>query len=94
MKKLKKVKFLYLESCGYCRNAQKAIDELKSRNPEYESIEIEKIEESLHPEIARQFDYWYVPTFFVDGEKIFEARPGMGYEEILTEVKKVLEAAQ
>lgn len=31
------------------------------------------IEETQHPDIADQYDYYYVPTFYVDGVKVHEA---------------------
>lgn len=30
------------------------------------------IDEELEPSIAKQYDYYYVPTYFVDGVKIHE----------------------
>lgn len=58
--------------CPFCRRAQQYIDELKEERPEFQSIEIEKIEENEHPDIAEQYDYYYVPTFYIDGEKVHE----------------------
>ena len=48
------------------RSAKKAlryIEELKAEYPEFQPIEIEMIEETQHPDIADQYDYYYVPTF-------------------------------
>ena len=52
-----------------------------------------RIEESIQPEIANRYDYYAVPTFYVGGEKVFEAHIGMSYEDIRAEVKKALDAA-
>ena len=38
----------------------------------YQSIKVEMIEESEQPEIADQYDYYYVPTFYIEGQKIHE----------------------
>ena len=83
----------YLEDCGYCAKAWKALDELYAEDPHYREIEIEKIEESQHPEIADQYDYYAVPTFFDGKEKLFEAHLFMSYEEIRDEIKRVLDYA-
>ena len=37
--------------------------------------------------------YYYVPSLFIDGEKLFEAQPGQDYETIKAAVEKTLKAA-
>lgn len=49
---MKKITMFYLDGCPYCRNARKAIEELKNENPSFANIEIDMIEESEHPEIS------------------------------------------
>jgi len=61
--------------CPHCRRALSWIDELKKENPNYSVIEIKIIDEEKEPEAARKYDYYYVPTFYVDDEKIFEGVP-------------------
>ncbi|MBQ6366320.1 MAG: thioredoxin family protein [Oscillospiraceae bacterium] len=90
---MKKLTMFYLEDCGYCAKARKALDELYAEDPRYREVEIEKIEESRHPEVAEQYDYYAVPTFFDGKEKLFEAHLFMSYEEIRDEVKRVLDYA-
>jgi glutaredoxin len=68
---MKAIKLFYLKNCPYCKQAQAWIDELKSRES-YKCIEIEMIEESEQPEVANRYDYYYVPTFYVNGEKVSE----------------------
>lgn len=67
-----KVKMFIQKTCPYCVKANRYLDELRSENPEYEAVEIEKIDELQEPDVANQYDYWYVPTFYVDGKKLFE----------------------
>lgn len=55
------------------QKALRYIEELKAEYPEFQPIEIEMIEETQHPDIADQYDYYYVPTFYVDGVKVHEA---------------------
>ena len=58
--------------------------ELTAEYPELQSVEIERIDEIRHPEIANRFDYWYVPTFYVDGRKAHEgACTKKGVEAVL-----------
>ncbi len=71
----KKVKMMMLDTCPYCKQAFKMMDQLKAEHPEYNTVEIEVIEESKEPEKIEGYDYWYVPTFFVDDQKIHEGVP-------------------
>lgn len=94
---MKTITFLYLEHCPYCRNARKAMEELKGENAAYVEVlaRMERIEESKEPEKAVPFgkDYYYVPTMFVDGQKFYEAKPGESYEDCKEKVKAALQAA-
>ena len=45
------------------------------------------MDESAQPEFADTLDYFYVPTFFVGGQKLMEGVP------TLYKVRSVLEAA-
>ncbi|MBQ6469155.1 MAG: thioredoxin family protein [Lachnospiraceae bacterium] len=90
---MKELTLFYLDDCGYCAKAKKALEELYKENPAYREIPITKIEESRNPEIADQYDYYAVPTFFDGKKKLFEAHLFMSYEEIRDEVKRVLDYA-
>ncbi len=84
---MKNIKLFYLEKCPFCKKAEKYIDELKKQEA-YKDIEIEMIEESKHPEIANQYDYYYVPTFYIDEEKVHEG--GIFPDEVEAILKKIL----
>ncbi|MDO4701506.1 MAG: thioredoxin family protein [Erysipelotrichaceae bacterium] len=81
---MKQVKLFYLRMCPYCLKALKYLEELK-KEERYKDIEIEMIEENKHPEIANQYNYYYVPTFYVDEVKVFEGKP------TLEDIKRVLD---
>lgn len=83
----------YLEDCGYCHKARRALAELAEELPGVDLRKIRMVEESLEPEFADRYDYYAVPTFYLDGKKLFEAHIGMSYEDIKREVRRVLEAA-
>ena len=72
---MKHVKMMYLKSCPYCKQAFAMVDELKQLHKEYQDIEIETIEENDEPEKTKGLDYWYVPTYFIEGEKLLEGIP-------------------
>ena len=81
------VKLFYLRTCPFCKKALRYIDEAKAAHPELSAVEIEMIEESEQSDLADTFDYYYVPTFYVDGVKVHE---GGIYAE---EVEKILRSA-
>ena len=68
---MKTIKLFYLKDCPFCKKAFAYIDELKKLDS-YKDIEFELIEESEQSELANQYDYYYVPTFYIDEEKIHE----------------------
>lgn len=85
---MKKVKAFYLENCPHCKRAFNMIDELKSQNSNYSQIDIECIDESKNVQVASAHDYYYVPTFYVDGVKIHEGVPTL--DKIEAVLKKAL----
>ncbi len=89
----RKITVFYLNGCPYCRQARRALEELVSGDERYSALSLEWVEENEHPEISAKYDYYYVPTFFVDGVKEYEARRGESYEECRENVRRVLEGA-
>ena len=89
---MKELTMFYLDDCGYCLKARRALDELLAENPAYAAVELTRIEESREPELAERYDYYAVPSFFIGQEKLFEAHIGMSYEDIKAAVKQCLDA--
>ena len=69
---MKKVLLFYQKYCPFCVAAFKYLDELKEENPAYAGIEIETVDELKDKARADSYDYWYVPTLYVDGVKLHE----------------------
>ena len=86
---MKDVKLFYLKNCPFCKKAISYIESLKAQHQELAQVEIEMIEESEQKELADSFDYYYVPTFYVAGEKIHEG--GIYLEEVEEILHKALE---
>lgn len=61
--------------CPYCKKALSWMKELEAENPAYKDINIKIVDEEEETEIARKFDYYYVPTYFLNEEKLFEGVP-------------------
>ena len=90
---MKKITVFYLEGCPYCRQAREALKELTSENENYSKVSLEWIEENQNPEISEKFDYYYVPSMFIENKKFYEAHRGESFDECKENIKKVLEAA-
>lgn len=90
---LKKITLLKIDGCPYCRQAFNAIEKLKSENETFATLNIEIIDN--YSDSAKTFaqDYYYVPSMFVDGKKIYEAHPGETFDECFANVQKVFKAA-
>ena len=89
---MKKLTLFYLTDCPYCHYARRALAELTQENPAYGTIEIEWIEERQQPDVAAQYDYYYVPTIFDGQKKLYETRPSERYEDCKRHVKAALDA--
>ena len=90
---MKKVLFFYLENCPYCKQARRALDELKAEDVRYGTVAMDWVEEKQQPDLAEKYDYYNVPTMFVEDEKLYEAKPGEKYDACKANVKRVLDAA-
>lgn len=86
---MRELTYFYLELCPYCQRAQKYMDELMAENPKYASIPIRRIEESEERDLASQYDYYYVPCFFMGQDKIAEG--AMDKQGVQTVLEKALE---
>jgi len=69
---MKQVLYFYLNGCPYCRQAERWTEEVLREHPEYAAVEVRKVEERREWDFANTFDYYYVPTFYVDGVKVHE----------------------
>jgi glutaredoxin len=84
---MKPVLMFILKSCPYCQQALSWMEELKKENPQYLNVEINIIDEGERPEEANRYDYYYVPTYYIAGDKVHE---GVATKDI---VRGVLEKA-
>jgi glutaredoxin len=87
---MKKITMFYQRHCPFCKKAFSYIDELKAEHQELAPIEIETIEETENAELADKYDYYYVPTFYIDGKKEHEG--GIFKEEVEVLLRKALES--
>ena len=69
---MKYITMFVLSGCPYCKRALGYQDELIEENPEYRGISIEIIDEEEQKELADSYDYYLVPTYYVNGQKLHE----------------------
>ena len=86
---MKSVTLFYLRNCPYCKRALQYIADARAAHPELAAVGIETVEESEQPEEAERYDYYYVPTFYLDGVKVHEG--GISADEVETILRKALE---
>lgn len=84
---MKEILMMMLPDCPHCRRADALLKQLREEDGRYRDIPIRRVDESAEPEFAETLDYYYVPTFFVDGVKRMEGVPSKG------KVRDVLEWA-
>ncbi|MDO4711075.1 MAG: thioredoxin family protein [Peptostreptococcaceae bacterium] len=80
---MKKIRMFTAEWCPHCTNAKGWLKELLEEEPKYRELEIERIDIDTQKEKLSDVDFYYVPTFYVEDEKIFEGVPS---KEIIQEV--------
>ena len=78
------LKIFYLKNCPYCKQAQKYLD---IHRLDYPNLMIKMIEESEQADIANQYDYYFVPCFYYNEEKLHEG--AISEEELVTLLKKI-----
>ena len=63
---MQKLTLFVLKGCPYCRQAKAWLAELVAENPAYAAVPIEEIEEREQKALADSYDYYYVPTFYME----------------------------
>lgn len=86
---MKEVKLFYLRECPFCKKALRYIEQAKTKHSELADIEIEMIEASEQAALADKYDYYYVPTFYIAGEKVHEG--GIFPDEVEQILRQALE---
>ena len=90
---MQEFEIFYLTGCPYCRNARKAVVELLAENPAYAALPIRWIEERQEPALADSRDYYYVPTIYWKGEKLYEASRSDGFDTIKASFRTAFDRA-
>jgi thioredoxin 1 len=80
---MKPVTMFVTSWCPYCKKALVMMQELQSENSAFANIEINVVDEELEPDKSKNFDYYYVPTYYIGTEKIHE---GAASKDIISRV--------
>lgn len=84
---MKEILLFKLKGCPHCRLALKLQEQLLEEHPEWRDIPLRVIDEREEKALADQYDYYYVPCYYVDGVKVHE-----GHAE-REDIEKVFQAA-
>ena len=85
---MKSVLMFTMAACPFCRKAVRYMEGLMEETPRYKDIPLKMIDETLDPDTADKYDYYYVPTYYVDEEKVHEG------EATKDDIRRVFEAAE
>ena len=72
---MKDVLMMVMAGCPHCRRAREIMAELCERHPEFRAVKVREVDENVEAAFAATLDYYYVPTFFVGGQKLHEGSP-------------------
>ena len=83
-----------MAGCPYCANAHRAIQALQAEGGAYADVPVAYIDENAEPERTQPYagKYYYVPSLFAAGEKLYEAQPGHDYDTILAAVRAAFDS--
>lgn len=79
---MKKIEVFMLPTCPHCIKFMKAFNEL-----DLSGLDVDIIDESSDVEKASKYDYYYVPTVFIDGKKVHE---GVVLEDTIENIKNLI----
>ncbi len=86
---MRKITMFILRSCPFCIRAMQQVEKILSANPEFRAIPFETIDERQQQAYADKHDYYYVPSIYLDGEKVYEER--VLHRDLLDIFKKAME---
>ncbi len=69
---MKEITLFYLEHCPYSLRARHYMAQLREEDPKYAQIPVKMVEEWEQRDLAAQYDYYYVPCFYIGEDKIAE----------------------
>ena len=69
---MKEITLFLLNNCPHCKLALRLQEELLAEHPEWKDIPVKMVDEAKEAALADTYDYYYVPTYYVDGKKVHE----------------------
>ena len=69
---MKEIQLFILKGCPHCKLALAYQQELLAERPQWREVPLRIVDESRERAFADEHDYYYVPTWYVDGQKVFE----------------------
>lgn len=80
---MKPILMFMSKTCPHSQRAFKWMDDVKQEHPEYKDLDITMVDEREEPDRCAKYDYYFIPTYYVDGKKVHE---GACSKEIVEQV--------
>ncbi|NCB91009.1 MAG: serine dehydratase subunit alpha family protein [Clostridia bacterium] len=72
---MKTIEMIYRVTCRHCRQAFGIIEDLRRSNAEYEKLEFKFIDTERDKELLDEYEFTYVPCFYIDQKRVMEGVP-------------------
>lgn len=69
---MKEIQLFILKGCPHCKLALAYQQELLAERPQWREVPLRIVDERAEADYADSFDYYYVPCYYVGGEKVHE----------------------
>ncbi|MBC5736549.1 thioredoxin family protein [Lawsonibacter sp. NSJ-52] len=69
---MQEILMFVMAGCPHCRLAHKLMDELLEEHPGWKDIPVRVVDERREAALADSYDYYYVPSYYVNGKKVHE----------------------
>ena len=69
---MKKITLFVLRNCPFCIQALEWQQGILKENKDYQKIPLEIVDEAEEYDRAEGYDYYYVPSYYIDDQKVHE----------------------
>ena len=69
---MKEIQLFILKGCPHCKLALAYQQELLAERPQWREVPLRIVDEREEKALADSYDYYYVPSYYVNGKKVHE----------------------
>ena len=75
---MRELTLFVMRGCPHCKMALQYTEELCNEDPRLRQVPVRQIDETEQPELADQYDYYYVPCYFLGEQKLHQRADPQG----------------